>query len=56
LLSREDNNYGFRLARSGASTSAVPEIGPNSLGSVLTLVVGALGLLERRRLKGRLAA
>ena len=52
----EDNNYGFRLARSGASTSAVPEIDPNSLGSVLALVVGSLGLLERRRLKVRLAA
>ena len=31
--------------------SAVPEIEPNSLGSVLALVVGSLGLLERRRLK-----
>jgi len=48
--------YGFRLASSGASTSAVPEIDPSSLGSVLALVVGSLGLLERRRLKVRLAA
>ena len=31
--------------------SAVPEIDPNSLGSVLALVLGSLGLLERRRLK-----
>jgi hypothetical protein len=31
--------------------SAVPEIDPNSLGSVLALVVGSLGLLERRRLR-----
>jgi len=31
--------------------SPVPEIDPNSLGSVLTLVLGSLGLLERRRLK-----
>ena len=31
--------------------SAVPEIDPNSLGSVLALVMGSLGLLERRRLK-----
>jgi len=30
---------------------AVPEIDPNSLGSVLALVMGSLGLLERRRLK-----
>ena len=36
--------------------SAVPEIDPNSMGSVLALVLGALGLLERRRLKVRLAA
>jgi len=31
--------------------SAVPEIDPNSLGSVLALVVGSLGVLERRRLR-----
>jgi hypothetical protein len=31
--------------------SSVPEIDPNSLGSVLALVLGSLGLLERRRLK-----
>jgi hypothetical protein len=31
--------------------SPVPEIDPNSLGSVLALVLGSLGLLERRRLK-----
>jgi hypothetical protein len=36
---------------SGGSPSAVPEIDPNSLGSVLALVLGSLGLLERRRLK-----
>ena len=40
---------GFRLAGTGAS--AVPEIDPNSFGSVLALVLGSLGLLERRRLK-----
>jgi len=40
---------GFRLAGTGAS--AVPEIDPNSIGSVLALVLGSLGLLERRRLK-----
>ena len=32
------------------SPSSVPEIDPNSLGSVLALVLGSLGLLERRRL------
>lgn len=33
------------------TTSAVPEIDPAGMGSVLALVTGALGLLERRRLK-----
>ncbi len=32
-------------------TLAVPEIDPAGMGSVLALVTGALGLLERRRLK-----
>lgn len=48
--SLEDRYLGFRLA------SPIPEIAPNSLGSVLALVLGALGLLERRRLKETLAA
>jgi sulfatase modifying factor 1 len=43
--SNEIGGIGFRLA------SSVPEIDPNSLGSVLALVMGSLGLLERRRLK-----
>ena len=34
-----------------AAASSVPEIDPNSIGSVLALVLGSLGLLERRRLK-----
>ncbi len=34
-----------------ATPSAVPEIDPAGIGSVLALVTGALGLLERRRLK-----
>jgi len=38
-----------------AGANAVPEIDPNSLGSVLTLVLGSLGMLERRRLKVKLA-
>ena len=37
--------------RIGSAQAAVPEIDPNSLGSVLALVLGSLGLLERRRLK-----
>jgi hypothetical protein len=40
----------FTIA-SAPDPSAVPEIDPNSLGSVLALVLGSLGLLERRRLK-----
>jgi formylglycine-generating enzyme required for sulfatase activity len=47
----EDYSLGFRLASPVSSPSAVPEIDPNSLGSVLALVLGSLGLLERRRLK-----
>jgi formylglycine-generating enzyme required for sulfatase activity len=39
---------GFRLA-SPVSGSAVPEIDPNGLSAVLGLIVGGLGLLERRR-------
>jgi len=34
-----------------AVPNAVPEIDPAGLGSVLALVLGSLGLLERRRLK-----
>jgi formylglycine-generating enzyme len=47
--STEARRIGFRLASPVASS--VPEIDPNSLGSVLALVLGSLGLLERRRLK-----
>ena len=32
-------------------SAPVPEIDPAGMGSVLALVAGALGLLERRRLK-----
>ena len=45
------SGIGFRLASPVSGPSAVPEIDPNSLGSVLALVVGSLSLLERRRLK-----
>ena len=45
------SNFTFRLASPASSPSAVPEIDPTSLGSVLALVLGSLGLLERRRLK-----
>ena len=40
------DNVGFRLA---SPVSGVPEIDPNGLSAVLGLLVGGLGLLERRR-------
>ncbi|MEI8370969.1 MAG: hypothetical protein WCJ31_21290, partial [Planctomycetia bacterium] len=43
-----DGFAGIRLA-SPVSSSAVPEIDPNGLSAVLGLIVGGLGLLERRR-------
>ncbi len=39
--------FGFRLASPVAT--GVPEIDPNGLSAVLGLIVGGLGLLERRR-------
>jgi len=45
----EEHHGGFRLAGSVSSPSGVPEIDPAGLGSVLALVTGSLGLLERRR-------
>jgi hypothetical protein len=47
----DSTDQGATFTVSGGSPSAVPEIDPNSLGSVLALVMGSLGLLERRRLK-----
>lgn len=52
----ENNEIGFRLASPVSGPPSVPENDTNSLGSVLALVWEALGLLERRRLKVRLAA
>jgi formylglycine-generating enzyme len=50
LANLYSDTIGFRLAGPVAGP-AVPEIDPNSLGSVLALVLGSLGLVERRRLK-----
>jgi formylglycine-generating enzyme required for sulfatase activity len=47
--SAENGLLGFRLASPVSGPSAVPEIDPNGLGAVLGLIVGGLGLLERRR-------
>lgn len=45
----EIDDLGFRLA--SASASAVPEIDPAGIGSVVALVGGVLTLMERRRSK-----
>ena len=42
---------GWQIGSVQAAPSSVPEIDPNSLGSVLALVLGSLGLLERCRLR-----
>lgn len=44
-----DATYGWQIA--SPIPSPVPEIDPAGLGSVLALVGGALGLVERKRLK-----
>ena len=46
--SGENIGAGFRLA-SPVSASGVPEIDPNGLSAALGLIIGGLGLLERRR-------
>ena len=51
-----DYNYrGLNEIAIVSDAASVPEIDPNSLGSVLALVLGSLGLLERRRLKAQVA-
>ena len=53
----EDNGSGGYFSNTSPFAAAigvitpVPEIDPAGMGSVLALVTGALGLLERRRLK-----
>jgi hypothetical protein len=42
------NSLGFNFV---VPTSSVPEVDPAGMGSVLALLTGTLGLLERRRLK-----
>jgi len=42
---------GLWTVASGGTPISIPEIDPAGIGSVLALVTGALGLLERRRLK-----
>jgi hypothetical protein len=48
--SSENASFGFRLAGS-VNSAPVPEIDPAAMGSVIALISGSLGLLERRRLK-----
>jgi len=45
----ENGSLGFRLASPVSSPSGVPEIDPNGLSAALGMIVGGLGLLERRR-------
>jgi ubiquitin len=47
---------GSSLVLNIQGSAAVPEIDPAGMGSVLALVTGALGLLDRRRLKAKLTA
>jgi len=43
------SNYGPFLMEFDATSAAVPEIDPASFGSAISLVLGALGLIERKR-------
>jgi autotransporter-associated beta strand protein len=44
-------SYGLTVVAVEVTVASVPEIDPNSLGSAAALVLGVLGMLERRRLK-----
>lgn len=46
----------IQVGDTGGSPSSVPEIDPASAGSVLSLVMGSLAMLERRRLRRTKAA
>ena len=46
----------IEVGDTGGSPSSVPEIDPASAGSVLSLVMGSLAMLERRRLRRAKAA
>ena len=46
----------IQVGDTGGSPSSVPEIDPISAGSVLSLVIGSLAMLERRRLRRSKAA
>jgi hypothetical protein len=49
-------NTSIQVGDTGGSPSSVPEIDPASAGSVLSLVMGSLAMLERRRLRRAKAA
>ena len=46
----------IQVGDTGGSPSSVPEIDPGSAGSVLSLVMGSLAMLEHRRLRRSKAA
>jgi hypothetical protein len=48
LVTPEQEGWQLVFASGMVSPNAVPEIDPSSFGSAFTLVLGALGLLERR--------
>jgi hypothetical protein len=45
----------FAMSFGTTQATPIPEIDPSGVGSVLALVSGALGLLERRRLMAKRA-
>ena len=52
----ERNMFAMSSNLTVSGPAAVPEIDPNGLGSVVALVAGMLGLLERRRMNATMAA
>jgi hypothetical protein len=51
-----ESDEGDSITVGDRGTAAVPEIDPASAGSVLSLVMGSLAMLERRRLRRSKAA
>ena len=51
----QDANFDTIAYIATYTPTAVPEIDPAGMGSVAALVTGALGLIERRRLKAKAA-
>jgi hypothetical protein len=56
LYASSNGTFKFAISGSPQGSAAVPEIDPAGFGSVAALVIGAVGLLERRRLQAKVAA